>query len=68
MLDVAACMLECGIARKESRGAHSRPDDYPARDDANFLKHSVVRWVDGQPALSFKPVRRTKWEPQERTY
>ena len=29
MLDLAACMLQAGIARKESRGAHSRPHDYP---------------------------------------
>ena len=29
LLDVAACMLQAGIARKESRGAHSRPHDYP---------------------------------------
>ncbi len=47
MLDLAACMLEGGIARKESRGAHSRPDDFPTRDDENFLKHSITRWVDG---------------------
>ena len=36
-----------GIARKESRGAHARPYDYPTRDDANFLKHSITRWADG---------------------
>ena len=46
MLDLAACMLEAGIARRESRGAHSRPDDFPARDDENFLKHSIIRWDD----------------------
>ena len=46
-LDLAACMLRGGIERKESRGAHARPDDYPERDDENFLKHSTIRWVDG---------------------
>ncbi len=68
MLDVAACMLEGGIARKESRGAHSRPHDYPIRDDENFMKHSITYWVDGAPRLSYKPVRVTKYQPQERTY
>ena len=68
MLDVADCMLEGGIARKESRGAHSRPHDYPVRDDENFLKHSITRWVDGAPQLSYEPVRMTRWEPQERKY
>ncbi len=67
MLDLAACMLEAGIARRESRGAHSRPDDFPARDDENFLKHSVIRWDDG-PRLSWKPVTLTKWQPEERSY
>jgi len=68
MLDIAACMLEGGIARKESRGAHSRPDDYPSRDDENFMKHSITYWVDGVPRLSYKPVRMTKYQPQERKY
>jgi succinate dehydrogenase flavoprotein subunit len=69
-LDLAACMLQAGIARKESRGAHSRPHDYPERDDENFMKHSSTRWnVDtNEPVLSWKPVRFTKWEPQERKY
>ena len=49
LLDLAACMLQAGVARKESRGAHSRPYDYPKRDDQRFLKHSITRWVDGAP-------------------
>jgi succinate dehydrogenase/fumarate reductase flavoprotein subunit len=68
MLDLAACMLQAGIARKESRGAHARPHDYPTRDDDNFMKHSISRWVDGGPQLSYAPVRFTKYEPQERKY
>ena len=69
-LDLAACMLQAGMARKESRGAHARPHDFPTRDDENFLKHSITRWnSDGDgPVLSYKPVRMTKWQPQERTY
>jgi succinate dehydrogenase / fumarate reductase flavoprotein subunit len=68
LLDIAACMLQAGLARKESRGAHARPHDYPKRDDENFLKHSITRWVDGGPELSYKEVRMTKWEPEERKY
>ena len=68
MLDTAWCMLEAGIARKESRGAHARPYDYPTRDDVNFLKHSITRWKDGAPELSWAEVRMTKWQPEERKY
>ncbi len=68
MLELAACMVQAGLARKESRGAHARPDDYPVRDDEHFMKHSVSRWVDGGPELSYKDVRVTSWEPMERKY
>jgi succinate dehydrogenase/fumarate reductase flavoprotein subunit len=67
-LEIAACMLRGGIERKESRGAHARPHDFPSRDDENFLKHSIIRWVDGRPELSWSPVEITKWQPVERTY
>jgi succinate dehydrogenase / fumarate reductase, flavoprotein subunit len=68
MLDTAWCMLQAGIARKESRGAHARPYDYPTRDDENFLKHSITRWGDDAPVLSYKDVRMGKWQPEERKY
>ena len=45
MLDTALCMVTAGIVRKESRGAHARPYDYPTRDDENFLNHSIVYWA-----------------------
>ena len=68
MIDLSACMLQAGIARKESRGAHSRPYDFPTRDDENFMKHSITRWVDDGPELSYKDVRYTKYDPMERKY
>jgi succinate dehydrogenase flavoprotein subunit len=68
MLDLAWCMVQAGIARKESRGAHARPYDYPTRDDENFMKHSISRWVDRAPQLSYSEVRVTEFEPMERTY
>ena len=68
LLDLAACMVVAGIERKESRGAHARPYDYPDRDDEKFLKHTIVRWVGDQPVLDWKPVTMTKWQPEERKY
>jgi succinate dehydrogenase / fumarate reductase, flavoprotein subunit len=68
LLELAECMVVSGLARKESRGAHARPYDYPERDDENFLRHTIVRWVGGRLRLSWRPVTMTKWKPQERTY
>ncbi len=68
MLDLASCMVQAGLARRESRGAHARPHDYPTRDDSNFLKHSITHWVGDGPELAYKEVRMTRWEPEERKY
>jgi succinate dehydrogenase / fumarate reductase flavoprotein subunit len=68
LLQLSSCMVEAGLARKESRGAHARPHDYPCRDDENFMQHTLVTWVDERPRLTWDPVRVTKWEPQERSY
>jgi succinate dehydrogenase / fumarate reductase flavoprotein subunit len=68
LLELAECMVVSGLARKESRGAHARPYDFPDRDDENYLKHTVVTWEDGEPRLDWKPVTMTKWQPEERKY
>ncbi|MGZ4397353.1 MAG: FAD-binding protein [Gaiellaceae bacterium] len=67
-LELARCMLVAALERKESRGAHSRPYDYPERDDESYLRHTIVSLRDGRPELSWKPVRITKWQPKERVY
>jgi succinate dehydrogenase / fumarate reductase flavoprotein subunit len=68
LLELADCMIVAGLERKESRGAHARPYDYPDRDDENYMRHTLVTWQDGQPKLNWKPVTMTKWQPMERTY
>jgi succinate dehydrogenase/fumarate reductase flavoprotein subunit len=68
MLDLAWVMVQAGLEREESRGAHSRPYDFPERDDERFLRHSLTRWVDGAPELDTKEVRMTRWQPEVRSY
>jgi succinate dehydrogenase / fumarate reductase flavoprotein subunit len=44
-------------ARQESRGAHAH-DDFPERDDQNWMKHSVAHMdARGEVSLSYRPVR-----------
>jgi succinate dehydrogenase / fumarate reductase, flavoprotein subunit len=68
LLELADCMIVSGLARKESRGAHARPYDFPDRDDENYMRHTLVTWEDGEPKLEWKPVTITKWQPEARTY
>jgi succinate dehydrogenase / fumarate reductase flavoprotein subunit len=69
LLDLAESMVVSGLARKESRGAHARPYDYPERDDENYLRHTITSLSpSGRIRLDWKPVTMTKWQPQERTY
>jgi len=68
LLDVAETILQCGLQREESRGAHQRTD-FPARDDKKFLAHSLVsRGNDGRPVVSYLPVTITRWPPGKRVY
>ena len=68
MLDLAEATTASAIQRTESRGAHSR-EDFPARDDANWLTHTLcVRSDDGKPAFRYKPVVITRFQPKERKY
>jgi len=68
MLDYSSFIVEGAIARKESRGAHYR-DDYPKRDDENFLKHTFATMnEDGSINIEYGDVVLGKFEPQERKY
>ena len=67
MLDLAEVTTVCALARTESRGAHAR-DDYPKRDDQNWLKHSFTWREEGKIELKYKPVTITRFQPKERVY
>lgn len=67
LLDCAEAIAVSALAREESRGAHYR-EDFPARDDANWLKHTLVARTSGGLQLSYKPVVITRFEPKERVY
>jgi succinate dehydrogenase / fumarate reductase flavoprotein subunit len=67
LIDLALVTAQAALARTESRGAHAR-DDFPGRDDVNWLKHSLAWMTDSQVRLAYKPVVVTKYTPKERTY
>ncbi|MFZ0491935.1 MAG: FAD-dependent oxidoreductase [Acidimicrobiia bacterium] len=67
MLDVADVVAECALNRQETRGGHSR-EDFPKRDDQNWLKHTLAWRRDGRIEVGYKPVVITKYQPKERVY
>ena len=68
MLEVAETIVYSALAREESRGAHSRRD-FPERDDAKWLKHTLAFRADGPlPRLEYRDVRIGNFKPQARTY
>ena len=75
LLDLAEVVVYSARNRQESRGGHMR-DDYPKRDDENFMKHTMA-YLSGDPhssdaadhiRLDWKPVVVTNYQPMERKY
>ncbi len=67
LLDCAQTTVVSALARTESRGAHAR-EDFPERNDAEWLKHTLAYRGAGGPELRYKPVTVTRFEPKPRTY
>ena len=67
MLRLAEVVAIGALAREESRGSHTRTD-YPLRDDANFLKHTIVSLKNEEMEISYTPVTLGMFEPKERVY
>ena len=72
LLDLAEVLVISARARNESRGGHFR-EDYPTRDDVNFLRHTMAYRVptdqgNHEIRLDYKPVVMTRYQPMERKY
>ncbi|HSK27955.1 MAG TPA: succinate dehydrogenase flavoprotein subunit [Jiangellales bacterium] len=71
LLELAEVLVVSALERKESRGGHFR-EDYPTRDDVNFMRHTMAYRVDGEGGssvrLDYKPVTMTRYKPMERKY
>ncbi len=74
LLAQAVISLHSALNRTESRGAHAR-EDYPERDDKNWLKHTMA-WLDaGKVTIGYRPVHMytlsnevQPFPPKERVY
>jgi len=67
MLILARVITLGAYCRNESRGAHYKPE-FPERDDANWLKTTRAKWVDGQIQLNYEPVDTSLIKPRPRRY
>jgi succinate dehydrogenase / fumarate reductase flavoprotein subunit len=68
MLEVAHTIVLGALLREESRGAHFRRD-FSTRNDKKWLKHTIAKMgKKGEPLISYKEVKITKYQPMERKY
>lgn len=69
LLSVAIATAIPALARTESRGAHSR-EDFPSRDDKNWIKHSVIFADDSLTyrEVNMSPTTVDSFPPIERKY
>ncbi len=67
LLDLALLTAASAENRRESRGAHAR-EDYPDRDDGNWLRHTLARLDGDEVKIDSKEVDTSRWEPKPRVY
>ncbi len=67
LLDLSLITAASALNRQESRGGHSR-EDFPDRNDADWLKHSMTFLEGDRIRQEYKSVDITKWEPKPRKY
>ncbi|MFP4376560.1 MAG: succinate dehydrogenase/fumarate reductase flavoprotein subunit, partial [Spirochaetales bacterium] len=67
LLDLSLITAASAVNRKESRGAHSR-EDFPDRDDPNWLKHTLASLDGNDVKIDYKEVDTSIWEPKPRKY
>ena len=67
LLELAEVVIRGADGRKESRGGHYR-EDFPTRDDENYMQHTMVYSTPDGLRMDWKPVVVTKYQPMERKY
>ncbi|MGQ0809876.1 MAG: FAD-binding protein [Nitrospiraceae bacterium] len=63
LMEIAETIVAGASARQESRGAHYRAD-FPTRDDANWLKHTLAYRTSTGPSVTYAPVTITRFPPK----
>ena len=67
LLDLSLMTAVAALNRTESRGGHAR-EDFPDRDDRNFLKHSLASLQSDTVTIGSKAVDITRFQPAARVY